>query len=47
MKTPNFYLKFAFKFQIIKSVLLSFKIPPPFALVQLYRDKKESGTIVP
>ena len=41
MKTPNFYLKFAFKSQIIGSVLLFFKIPtPPFTLVQLDRDKK-------
>ena len=41
MKTPNFYLKFAFKVQIIESVLLSFEIPPPFfTLVQLDRDKK-------
>ena len=30
MKTPNFYLKFAFKFQIIENVLLTFEIPPPF-----------------
>ena len=41
MKTPNFYLKFAFKIQIIGSVLLFFKIPtPPFTLVQLDRGKK-------
>ena len=41
MKTPNFYLKFAFKVQIIESVLLSFEISPPFfTLVQLDRDKK-------
>ena len=41
MKTPNFYLKFAFKVQIIESVLLSFEIPDPsFTLVQLDRDKK-------
>ena len=41
MKTPNFYLKFAFKVQIIESVLLSFEIPPPFfTLVQLDRGKK-------
>ena len=41
MKTPNFYLKFAFKIQIIGSILLFFKIPtPPFTLVQLDRDKK-------
>ena len=40
MKTPNFYLKFAFKIQIIESVLLFFEIPPPFfTLVQL--DKKK------
>ena len=31
MKTPNFYLKFAFKFQIVENVLLSFEPPtPPF-----------------
>ena len=29
MKTPNFYLKFAFKIQIIEGVLLSFEIPRP------------------
>lgn len=42
MKTPNFYLKFTFKVQMIESVLLSFKIPtpPPFTLVQLDRAKK-------
>ena len=41
MKTPNFYLKFAFKVQIIESVLLFFEIPPPFfTLVQLDSDKK-------
>ena len=42
MKTPNFYLKFAFKAQIIESVLLSFEIPTPhpFTLVQLDRNKK-------
>ena len=41
MKTPNFYLKFAFKVQIIESVLLFFEIPPPFStLVQLDKNKK-------
>ena len=41
MKTPNFYLKFAFKFQIVESVLLSFEpLLPPFTLVQLDRGKK-------
>ena len=41
MKTPNFYLKFAFKVQIIESVLLFFEIPPPFfTLVQLDKNKK-------
>ena len=47
MKTPNFYLKFAFKLQIIESVLVFFEIPPPFTLVQLDSDKKDPGTIVP
>ena len=40
MNTPNFYLKFAFKLQIIESVLVFFEIPPPFTLVQLDSDKK-------
>ncbi|EHI77854.1 hypothetical protein HMPREF9184_00180 [Streptococcus sp. oral taxon 058 str. F0407] len=41
MKTPNFYLKFAFKVQIIESVLLFFEIPPPFfTLIQLDKNKK-------
>ena len=31
MKTPHFYLKFAFKAQIIESVLLSFEIPTPYS----------------
>ena len=43
MKTHNFYIKFAFKDQIIENVLLSFEIssfPHPFTLVQLDRNKK-------
>ena len=44
MKTPNFYLKFAFKFQIVGSVLSSFEIPTPTFHTSSIRQRQKTLT---